>query len=208
MAGGWLGRFGGFCSAGDPSLVPSPGRGLGRAIWDPGRATNAMAARTFPRPNSRRVVLKGPSTCIIAQRRRRPSRAAITASAAPPIRPASPDESHTTKKRLRALVLNTRGLHVFLCHHIRDDGAVVAHVCASKYPKNHRHGIKEARRTFVKNRIPGDKPVTIIPLAHHWFGYHGEDLEEVVQRALYKEPDAEPSEEEDYSSDEVDPLID
>ena len=113
----------------------------------------------------------------------------------------------TTKKRLRALVLNTRGLHVFLCHHIRDDGAVVAHVCASKYPKEHRHGKYEARRTFVKNGIAGRK-VTIITLAHHWFGYHGENLEEVVQRALYKEPHAEPSEEEDYSSDEVDPLID
>ena len=113
----------------------------------------------------------------------------------------------TTKKRLRALVLNTRGLHVFLCHHIRDDGAVVAHVCASKYPKEHRYGKQEARRTFVKNGIAGDD-VTIITLAHHWFGYHGENLEEVVQRALYKEPDAEPSEEEDYSSDEVDPLID
>ena len=65
---------------------------------------------------------------------------------------------------------------------------------------------KPAERTFVKNGIAGRK-VTIITLAHHWFGYHGEDLEEVVQRALYKEPDAEPSEEEDYSSDEVDPLI-
>ncbi|XRB12184.1 hypothetical protein RI054_04g20200 [Pseudoscourfieldia marina] len=55
----------------------------------------------------------------------------------------------TTKKRLREYVLNTRGLHVFLCHHIRDDGAVVAHVCASKYPKEHRYGKYEARRTVT-----------------------------------------------------------
>ncbi|GHP01694.1 hypothetical protein PPROV_000045100 [Pycnococcus provasolii] len=33
---------------------------------------------------------------------------------------------------LRAFVLNTGGLHVFLCHHIRDD-IVFVNVCASKY---------------------------------------------------------------------------
>ena len=106
-----------------------------------------------------------------------------------------------TRKRFRQLVLNMRGLNVFLCHHTREDGAVVVNVCASKYPANHRQGKWEARRTFLNNGIRSDK-VTIIPIAHRIFGFHGEHLEESLQRALYKEPGAEPSEKEDYSSDE------
>ncbi|GHP03065.1 hypothetical protein PPROV_000182000 [Pycnococcus provasolii] len=68
-----------------------------------------------------------------------------------------------------------------------------------KKPPRPANGATDEHRTPQLNGIAGDK-VTIITLAHHWFGYHGEDLEEIVQRALYKEPGAVPSQEEDYCS--------